>query len=286
MRRTGGVATGVVALVTVLCLSVAPASARVRNGNRLPPWAEAALAGATPRQRFSAALALAGSRQGIVEISIVDTVSGRRYDSGSARQPLRTASIIKVPIALALMARIEAERRGLTAAESADLSAMIRNSDNNAATRLWNEVGGSSVIALVRSLGGAHTAGPADGSSWGFSTATSADMATVLAALASGRVLNAADRGRVLDEMRSVTPSQRWGIAEAVHSSVAAVKNGWYPDMDMPTWRVHCLGVVARGAAPTRYALAVMTQYPIGLGQNYGQETCRLVASTVLPRTV
>ena len=278
--------SAIAAAAAMMFMSVEPAKARVIGGNRLPSWAAQALVGATPRQRFRAALALAATRQGLVELSVVDIVSGRRYDSGTSTIPVRTASIIKVPIAMALMAKAEQQGRGLTANESSDLTLMIRSSDGDAATRLWDDAGGANVIGLIRNLGGSHTAGPANGSSWGFTTTTSSDMASVLSALASGRILTAGNRARILDEMRNVVPSQRWGIAQAVAHSEPAVKNGWYPDTDESAWRVNCLGIVARGGAPTRYSVSVMTQYPIGLGQSYGEETCRLVAATVLPRLI
>src|SRR5581483_11463951 len=77
-----------------------------------------------------------------------------------------------------------------------------------------------------------------------------------------------------------------WGVADAVHQSTPAVKNGWYPDIDEGVWRVHCAGVVDDAPHPNRWVVVVTTRYPSALGQDYGQETCSNVAARVLPPAI
>jgi hypothetical protein len=86
--------------------------------------------------------------------------------------------------------------------------------------------------------------------------------------------------------MRQVTPSQRWGVAAAVHHSNPAVKNGWYPDTDQQVWRVLCTGIVDDGPRPNRWVIVVTTRYPVNLGQEYGEETCAGIAARALPPTI
>jgi hypothetical protein len=151
---------------------------------------------------------------------------------------------------------------------------MITQSDNNAATQLWNQVGGSNVIGLMRSFGATNTfLDPRSPGAWGYTWTTSRDLAVVLSKLATGALGRSGDL--IVSDMHQVIPSQRWGIGAALPG--AAVKNGWFPDPD--AWRVNCLGI----ASGTRYAIAIMTRYPIGLGQVYGEATCQGIAARLLP---
>ncbi len=227
-------------------------------------------------QHVAVAAAYAAGRSGFASFTLIDTATHGVYSSSGADTQIRTASVIKVPIAMALLNLANSQHRGLTATESSNLHLMITQSDNNAATALWNEVGGSgAVLGLMRSLGATHTSPwPSSPQAWGFTLSTSHDLATVLAQLASG-VLGPNATSTILNQMHQVIPSQSWGIAAALPGS--AVKNGWFPDPG--NWRVNCLGIISG----TRYALAVMTQYPIGLGQGYGEVTCQQIAADLFP---
>jgi hypothetical protein len=222
--------------------------------------------------RAAAASAWAAARAGVAGFTVIDLATGKMDQGGFANTQIRTASVIKVPIAMALMAMVNRQGRGLTPTEQSALQLMITQSDNNAATQLWNEVGGANVVGLMRSLGATNTTLDPSGA-WGFTRTTSRDLAMVLAGLAQG-VLGPAATDEIISLMREVIPSQAWGIGAAIPG--AAIKNGWYPD---PTdWRVNCLGI----AGGRRYALAIMTQYPIGLGEGYGQATCQQIAADLL----
>jgi len=238
----------------------------------------------TPADRLAEAVRYATGRAGTTGIAVVDTTTGRILANGDSGVALRTASIVKVIIGMRLFALAREQRRGLRPDEQSDLSAMIRVSDNDAADRLWAALGGPAVIGWVRQTTGVRNTGPpADPASWGFSTSSAHDIAVILAAIVHARGITAAQRDALLAEMRQVTPSQRWGVAEAVHHSTPAVKNGWYPDIDLGVWRVHCTGVVDDGPKPSRWVVAVTTRYPANLGQDYGEETCANVAARVLP---
>jgi beta-lactamase class A len=226
----------------------------------------------------------AAGRAGTTGIALIDTTSGRTLANGDGGVAMRAASIVKIVIAMRLFALTREQRRGLQPDEQADLSAMIRASDNDAATRLWNGLGGPAVIDWVRKVTGVRNTGPpANPAEWGFSTTSARDMAVILTAVLHARGVNPAQRDALLREMRQVIPAQRWGVADAVHHSNPAVKNGWYPDTDEGLWRVHCTGVVDDGPHPNRWVVVVTTRYPVNLGQDYGEETCANVAARVLP---
>jgi hypothetical protein len=240
-----------------------------------------------PRDRVAEAARYAAGRAGTAGFALIDTLSGKIHGNDAGGVSQRTASIIKVIIGARLFARAQEQKRGLTAAEQSDLSAMIRASDNDAASRLWGALGGPAVITWARKVYGIRSlAAPPDPASWGMSTISAHDMAVVLNAVVHARGVTAAHRDALLREMRQVIPSQRWGIAVAVHHSTPAVKNGWYPDTDAPVWRVHCTGVVDDGRNPNRWVIVVTTRYPANLGQPYGQETCSGIAARALPPTI
>jgi hypothetical protein len=77
--------------------------------------------------------------------------------------------------------------------------------------------------------------------------------------------------------MRSVTPSQKWGVsAGAAGSATVELKNGWLPRATHG-WRVHSMGHV-KGAGRD-YAIAVMTQDNSTMG--YGVSTVEGVSRVV-----
>ncbi len=216
--------------------------------------------------------AWAETRAGITGFTVIDLATDEVDKGGLADTQIRSASVIKVPIAMALMAMVNGQGRALTSGEQSALRLMITQSDNNAATQLWNEVGGNNVIGLMRAWGATETS-PDPGGAWGFTETTSRDLAVVLARLAQG-VLGPSATNEIISLMQQVIPSQAWGIGAAIPG--AAIKNGWYPDPG--DWRVNCLGI----AGGRRYALAIMTEYPIGLGQGYGEATCQQIAADLL----
>ena len=238
----------------------------------------------TPTDRIAEAARFAAGRAGTAGFALIDTATGKVHGNDAGGVAMRTASIVKVIIGMRLFAVATEQKRGLTAAEQSDLSAMIRSSDNDAASRLWGALGGPAVINWVRKVTGVrNTAPPANPGEWGFTTTMARDMAVILSALVHAKGVTAAHRDALLREMRLVIPSQRWGVATAVHHSVPAVKNGWYPDNDAPVWRVLCTGVVDHGSRPRRWILVVTTRYPANLGMAYGQETCSGIAARALP---
>ena len=243
-------------------------------------------AGAAP-DRLAEARRFAAGRAGTAGFAVIDTTTGKVQGNDAGGVALRAASIVKVIIGMRLFARAQEQKRGLNGAEQSDLSAMIRVSDNDAASRLWGALGGPAVIGWVRRVTGVrHTAPPANPASWGFTTTTARDTAVILLSLVRARGVSAAHRNALLAEMRQVVPGQRWGVDAAVHRSTPAVKNGWYPDIDAPVWRVHCTGVVDHRGHPNRWVVVVTTRYPADLGMAYGQETCSGITARALPPDV
>ena len=171
---------------------------------------------------------------------------------------------------------------------------MIRRSDNNATTRLWNRVGGARAIAWIQQAARSKDTviAPENPAWWGYTRTTAADMTALLTRMGPPRATPPA--AFVLNEMRHVVPEQRWGIPEgAPDPAGVSVKNGWFPEEDSKVWRVHSVGFVPGpnpidggdsgiGLSEGGVVISILTRYPLALGFDYGKETCGLVAREIL----
>jgi hypothetical protein len=234
-----------------------------------PPWAAA----------LQDVANYAAGRDGDLEVSVADLTTGAVLDAPTAQPPLETASIIKVAIAVTPLRQVEADGRDLTDAEMYALTYMIEVSSNDSASYLWDDVGGADGVQPTLDAVGMPQTALDEGSAWGATTTTADDQARLLLALRAGWLLNPDDTALVLDLMRHVDPSQRWGAADAAPDLDPAVKNGWFADAD--TWRVHCLAIFDQGL-PHPFAISILTRYSVELGQEYGEDTCRDATSLVL----
>ncbi len=119
---------------------------------------------------------------------------------------------------------------------------MIENSNNDAASELWDDVGGASGVARANvRLGLRHTAMSL---AWGLTDTTACDQLTLLSDLISAHSpLSASSRSYELGLMREVEPDQAWGVtAAATRRTSSAVKNGWLPDPKL--WVINSVGVI------------------------------------------
>ena len=178
---------------------------------------------------------------GHLAVGVLDCTSGARvlYNGGGS---FHTASIVKADILATLMLQHQTARRALTTAEKALATRMIEDSDNAAATALWNDVGGASGVARANvRLGLRHTVMSV---AWGLTGTTASDQLTLLSDLVSVRSpLSAASRSYELGLMRHVEPGQAWGVtAAATPGTPSAVKNGWLPDPNL--WVINSIGVI------------------------------------------
>jgi hypothetical protein len=273
------VMVGFVAGVTVLAMRAGRTTAQSRSGlaggstSELTVGtghaAQPAAAGGSPaarrqhassaavmNSRLAAALrpVLAGNR-GHIAVGVIDASTGAEalYDS---RRAFHTASIVKADILATLLLQAQQAGTGLTDQEAGLAVPMIEESDDQAATDLWQMVGGTAIATANARLGLSHTvAGPPG--YWGLTRTTVADQLRLLTDLTSATSpLTAASRDYELGLMEDVTPSQQWGVsAAASRGSVFAVKDGWLPDPDL--WVINSIGIVTRDGQ--RLLIAVLS---------------------------
>ena len=225
-------------------------------------------------QDIRAALA---NRAGTVSIAVYDTRTGvvcrlanhRRYDA---------ASIAKVLMMEATLRRAQSWRRGLTAWERAKIRPMITRSDNEAARRLWADLGRACLNRLLRRAGTTRTT-PGSRGYWGLTATTAADQLRLLRALADDRrgVLGPRSRAYGLRQMAAVRRDQRWGVPAGMPRGIRAhLKNGWLPRA-RHGWRVHSIGTFTGDGRS--YRMAILTHDNPSMA--YGVRTVERVAQAV-----
>ena len=188
-----------------------------------------------------------------------------------------SASVIKVTILAALLRKAEDQHRHLTATEADLARSMITESDNDAASALWTELGRGYLQHFLDVAKMRHTRlGP--GGSWGLTQITANDEVVLLQLLLNGNaVLDPASRSYVLELMAEVIPAQRWGVPAGAPAGLTAhVKNGWLPRATHG-WRIHSIGSFTGHG--TSYSIVLLTQDNPSMA--YGIATIEKIAEAV-----
>jgi Beta-lactamase enzyme family len=312
-RAIAGIAiTAVVVLVLVLAL---------RGHGGPPPGASPALAGTTSAQPATAtssaaspaasadtsragadtgttarpladplsgaAAAYVADRSGTVLAAVYDVTTGQtwRLGDGPAQDE---ASVVKLDILETLLAR---QAGGpLTQADQALATSMIEDSDNDAATSLWDEAGGADGIGTYNDRAGLSGTTPSPcvtcagfpWPGWGLTTTVPLDQLTLLKQLVvpgAHPLLSPAERSYALSLMKNVTPDQAWGVSGGVPAGVTvALKNGWLPLNPASTdWQVNSVGWIS--GAGRDYLIAVLSTGD--QTEQYGIDTINGLSSLV-----
>lgn len=205
------------------------------------------------------------SRPGAVGVAVRLPGTGRSWTYTKTSSRNVTASIVKVQIMSGVMMKAQRAGRSLTSWERSKIVPMIRNSDNNATTALFNHIGGRSGLQGVGDkLGMSQTKADPAGH-WGLTVTTAHDQAELMEHYArpSSR-LSYTNRVYGLSKMRSVSSSQDWGVSAGPPSGAVALKNGWLPRTD--GWHVNSIGWQNYGKAD--YAIGVLTHHDPGSMQS------------------
>ncbi len=197
---------------------------------------------------------LAG-RQGRVEVAVYDLSTGQQWTLGQPA-PEAEASVVNLEILQAVLSQRTAQRTVLSLTEQELTPPMIEQSDNDAATTLWGDVGGAKGMRTFDHKARLARTSPSNclkcpGFSWPgweLTTTTPQDQITVLRQIVrSSGVLDKNDQKYALYLLENVTPSQRWGVSGGVPGGVTvALKNGWLPlDAGNSDWQVNSVGWVS-----------------------------------------
>ncbi|GAA3045661.1 serine hydrolase [Streptomyces glomeratus] len=190
--------------------------------------------------------------------------TGREPTVHGADTRYDTASIVKVDILAAVLLQAQDAGRPLTAPERAHADAMIRHSDNAAATALWRQIGGARGLeAANKRLGLTATKG-GPGLLWGLTQTTARDQIRLLRAVfdtvpaghAGAPALRADSRQYIRMLMTRIDKDQAWGVSAAAASGWA-LKNGWLQRTTTGLWDINSIGQIT--VNKHRYLVAVLS---------------------------
>jgi hypothetical protein len=179
--------------------------------------------------------------------------SSQHYDS---------ASVVKTIILATLLNKRQREHLSLLSARERQLARlMITESDNNAATALWNQDNMRNLTYFLRIAGMGDThLNPA----WGLTQITAQDETILLRnmLLRPNTVLSTHAQNYELKLMAEVIPSQSWGVsASTPRGFTLHIKNGWAPlPFTNSPWWVNSTGAFTTGNAARDYTIVVLTR--------------------------
>ena len=221
-------------------------------------------------------------RTGMLAVGVTDPSTGVTA-TYQPRRAFHTASIVKADILATLLLQLQHQHAGLSLDEQDLATAMIEDSDNNAASALWNVMGATAGLAAGdQALRLRHTVPGQDGW-WGLTSTTVTDQLRLLSALTSRRSpLSAASRRYELNLMHNVQTGQNWGVtAAASRGTQPAVKNGWMPDGVEGLWDINSIGVVSHRGQRLLVAVLSSGQPSQQAGIDQVQAAAKAAASAI-----
>lgn len=168
------------------------------------------------------------------------------------------ASVIKVTILATLLRTAQEQHRQLTARERQLAWLMITQSNNNAATALWNELG---MRRLQHFLNLAQMTETKLAQAWGLSLLTAHDEILLLSVVSGpNKILDLNSRVYAQYLMYHVISSQRWGVPAGAPTSLrVGVKNGWLPYPVSNNWEINSIGFFKVTTPARVYEIAMLT---------------------------
>jgi hypothetical protein len=188
--------------------------------------------------------------------------------------------MIKSWIAADYLRRLAERGTAPTAERLAEISTMIRDSNNQVAIDLFAVLGQDASIRRLVALCRLTETKPY-GSSWSRVTVSARDTARLAVLLGDGRAAGPQWTPWLLNEMRLVHGTGDFGIRKALPPEVARrtpIKNGWLLHDDDQTFHIACLAI------GDGWTLGVLARYPGYLGMEHGKKICQDVAAQLLVR--
>ncbi|MGY1731905.1 serine hydrolase [Geodermatophilus sp. SYSU D01045] len=277
----------------------APSRTRLRRHLRLPLVVALVVAGVLGigwaaradhlQDRVAAGSTFAADRGTTIGIALLDRATGQYRDNGGiAHQHFYSASVMKVFIADSLLRRRDLGHIALSGTDLADMSRMLRSSDNAPANRFWVAFGQNGIVTDVAArYGMAETAGTTNLRYWGNVRITAHDTAVYYQRLLDGTGgLSPASTRWLVDELRASTPDgtdgyhQWFGLRDGLPGeAVIGQKQGWMCCVEGQVFR-HSTGFVGPDG---RYVVVVLTREPSGLGAAHADASITGAVARMFP---
>ncbi|WP_326549685.1 serine hydrolase [Micromonospora sp. NBC_01813] len=189
-----------------------------------------------------------------------------------------TMSLVKAWLAADDLRRADERGRLPRSPQLAELSAVIRDSDNAGADATYDRVGGrESLERMVRVCGLTDTA-PVD-HRWSNTLTSARDLTRLGRCLADGRAAGEQWTPWLLAEMRAVRGEGDFGPRDTLtpeYAATIAIKNGWLLRDEDQLWHVSCLAI------GEHWVIGALARYPGEHGLDHGVDFCRQVGAALL----
>jgi hypothetical protein len=216
----------------------------------------------------TAVSALTAADEGDVSVAMENLGTGAAA-SYNVSDKYVTASIVKLDILCTLLYQAQLSGHSPSQSEVSLTTTMIENSDNDAAQRLFEDVGGAPAITAANKVFGLTDTAVEENSvdeagySWGDTTTTAVDQLQLLRQVfTTSSVLNTSNRSYIKSLMTDVESDQRWGVSAAADDpspsgSDYLLKNGWLPRRTTNLWEINSIGEVQHDGR--QYLVAVLS---------------------------
>jgi hypothetical protein len=223
----------------------------------LSPSAKSATAAA--QQALTAAVAPLVGDDGQVAVAVDDLSTGSDV-AYSGTQEFVTASIVKVDILSTLLYQAQQSGQPLSSQEQALATTMIENSNDDAATALYNDAGQADGIDQANQAFGLTETTVGTAGYWGLTSTTVDDQIRLLRLVyTQPSVLTTESQDYISDLMSEVEVDQQWGVpATADDGTRFWVKNGWLPSGTTGLWEINSIGEVVHDGQ--RMLIAVLSE--------------------------
>lgn len=211
---------------------------------------------------------------------VLDRTSGKQEVSDRGGEQFRTASVVKLLIALDVVTK-----GALKKADETQIRQMLSKSDDAIANTLWSRNGGPAIITrTAAAIGLKNTVPPSDAGRWGDTLSTADDIVAI-----SQHVLKLpkAKRDQILKPLREAGKTaadgfdQHFGIPSAFHDRPWAVKQGWAAGRGAVD--VHTTGLVGKN---DRYIVVILSSFAAGTDLAVATAAVTSTAASLAPRLV
>jgi hypothetical protein len=239
-----------------------PAPSATPHPTRKPAATATPGTGKTAEQLLSTAVApLVAADNDHVAVAVYDLSTGQ-FASYGGTQEFVTASIVKADILSTRLYQLQQQGSQLSGKEEALAEKMIEDSDNNAATDLYNDDGEAPGVDAANQVFGLTETTAGTGVYWGVTSTTVDDQIRLLRVIfTTPSVLSSASQDYIRGLMGQVEPGQAWGVTAAADSGTSyEVKNGWLPRPEWgELWEINSIGSVTHHGH--HLLIAVLSSY-------------------------
>jgi hypothetical protein len=236
--------------------TAAPSPASRKTPTKVTPTPAASQA----QQALTAAVAPIARDDGVQVAVAVDDLTTGADAAYSGTQEFVTASIVKVDILSTLLYQAQQSGQQLPPEEQALATTMIENSDDDAASDLYDDADGAAGIDQANQVFGLSETTVGTAGFWGLTSTTVDDQIRLLRLVfMSPSVLPTQSQDYIQDLMSQVEADQQWGVPAAADDGTPfMVKNGWLPSGTTGLWEINSIGEVVHDGQ--RMLIAVLSE--------------------------